>query len=542
MIRRLMLLLALGAAAFAARPAAAHAVLLETTPADGAVLPRSPPEAVMRFDEPVRPIAVELLDSKARVVGRIAEGAPRAPDLELPLPAGLAEGTYVVTYRVVSLDSHPVGGSFVFSIGRPGASAAARAAASAAGGAWPLVAAIDRLLLYVGLIGAGGGVLFHVLVARDLARIERGPRLSLRALALLGLAAALAGIGIEGAALAGAGLWGVLDARLWRLGESTSLGLSLTVAAGSLALLALAVETPGRLWLRLLALPAALAGLCSLALTGHALTAGPLWLTGPALASHVLVAAFWLGALAPLWRALGRLAPAAALTLLGRFSAMAIPAVAVLVAAGSMLAILQLGRIGALLDTAYGLRLAAKLVCVVLLLLLAALNRYKLTPALARPGPTAGRGLRLSIGLELALGLAILAATSSLGEAVPPRALAAEARLLAAAPARGFSLVTFTGDKGALIEVTPDKAGRNAVSVHLFAADGAPLEAQEVTLAVAGASTAIEPREQAMVLLAPGHFRAEGAEMPFVGAWSLRLTAIVSDFQEIRFETTVDIK
>ena len=292
--------------------------------------------------------------------------------------------------------------------------------------------------------------MFHALVGRDLLRLDRETRRGTVALALLGLLAALAGIGIEGAALTDTGGAGILHGNTWRLGESTSLGLSLTVAAVALTLLILALESV-RGWLAVLALPAGLVALGSLALTGHALTAGPLWLTAPVLAIHVLMAAFWLGALWPLWQAVGRRRPEAALDLLRRFSAIAIPAVALLVAAGATLAVLQLGRIGELLTTAYGIRLLSKLAFVVLLLLLAALNRFWLTPALAAGRTHATHRLRASIGLEIGLGIAILAATSSLGEVPPPRALIAAAMahdMTAGAAMPGFSVVTFAGDAG----------------------------------------------------------------------------------------------
>src|SRR5207248_2879768 len=40
------------------------------------------------------------------------------------LPAKLADGTYVVAWRVVSADSHPVGGAFTFSVGKASATVA----------------------------------------------------------------------------------------------------------------------------------------------------------------------------------------------------------------------------------------------------------------------------------------------------------------------------------------------------------------------------------------------------------------------------------
>jgi copper transport protein len=350
----------------------------------------------------------------------------------------------------------------------------------------------------------------------------------------------LIGIGVEGASLSGATGLEILNLGLWRTGESTSLGVSLTVAAMALILVIIAVNgRSGRLvWPSPLA---AIVALGSLALTGHALTAGPMWLTAPVLAGHVLVAAFWLGSLWPLWQAAGHLAPADALRLLRRFSASALPAVALLIAAGTVLAVLQLGRIGTFLDTPYGLRLLLKLAIVSTLVLVAALNRLWLTPALAAGRPYATRSLRASISLEMGLGLAILAATSSLGEVPPPRALLIQGESQAPAAKTGFTAVAFAGARGALIEVTPDARGSNTILIHLFDADGEPISPQAVTVEISRPEARVEPIVHVAAMIARGSYRWEGAEMPLAGAWSLKLQVLISDFEEIRFETSIPI-
>ncbi|WP_204314651.1 CopD family protein, partial [Stenotrophomonas maltophilia] len=66
------------------------------------------------------------------------------------------------------------------------------------------------------------------------------------------------------------------------------------------------------------------------------------------------------------------------------------------------------------------------LVLVAALIGLAALNRYRLTPALAR-APTEGRALARSVGAEILLVLAILGLVAGWRFTPPPRALAAAA-------------------------------------------------------------------------------------------------------------------
>src|SRR5438270_1396434 len=152
MIRLLGLILVLVIAGLASAGAvAAHAVLIETAPADGAVLAQAPAEIILHFNEAVSPISVRLLDGNGKVIAGPGGAAARDNELHLALPARLSNGGYLVTYRVISLDSHPVGGSLVFTVGPAGQ---AIVAPSADDGAidpdWQIAVAIDRVLYYVG--------------------------------------------------------------------------------------------------------------------------------------------------------------------------------------------------------------------------------------------------------------------------------------------------------------------------------------------------------------------------------------------------------
>ena len=104
-----------------AAPAAAHASLVETDPAEGQVLAESPGEARLTFDETVSVAAsgVQVFDAQGEAV--TSEAATRDAVLTVDLPDTLAEGTYVVSWRVVSADGHPVAGALTFSVGQPSA-------------------------------------------------------------------------------------------------------------------------------------------------------------------------------------------------------------------------------------------------------------------------------------------------------------------------------------------------------------------------------------------------------------------------------------
>jgi copper transport protein len=237
--------------------------------------------------------------------------------------------------------------------------------------------------------------------------------------------------------------------------------------------------------------------------------------------------------------------------------------VLLLIAAGATLACLQLGRLGELFATAYGIRLVSKLAFVLVLLLFAALNRFWLMPALAARHGQAAHRLRISIGLEIVLAIAILAATSSLGEVPPPRALILEAEAQAAnaqaangtamdgmdmgeatiATKPGFSVVTFAeGGRGAEIELSPARAGTNTITIHLFGAAERPLPAQQVTIELSQPAAGVEPMEHKLTAESPGLYRWANAPMPLAGKWKIQLLVLISDFEEIRFETLVPLR
>ncbi|WP_324276410.1 copper resistance CopC family protein [Blastococcus brunescens] len=107
----------LGSVATAA-PAAAHATLVSTDPGEGARLDAVPSEVTLEFSE-----GVSLGAGYARVLGadgeRVDTGAAAVDGrvLTIPLRADLPDDGYLVTYRVVSADSHPISGAYSFVVG-----------------------------------------------------------------------------------------------------------------------------------------------------------------------------------------------------------------------------------------------------------------------------------------------------------------------------------------------------------------------------------------------------------------------------------------
>ena len=104
--------------ALGALPAAAHEQLLESRPGDGEALADPPREVVLTFTSDIVPIAPIVLvrDSAGNAV---AEGEPAIEGnvVTAALPVDLADGSYLVVWRVVSGDGHPIEGTFPFTVG-----------------------------------------------------------------------------------------------------------------------------------------------------------------------------------------------------------------------------------------------------------------------------------------------------------------------------------------------------------------------------------------------------------------------------------------
>jgi putative copper export protein len=276
-----------------------------------------------------------------------------------------------------------------------------------------------RAAAFVCLFQAAGTALFLVLFGGTLAA-SRAPILHLGRLAALVAAPLLLGhAAMEAARMAG-DYAGLVDAGLQRLGWYSSDGAAQALqAAGALCLAAAlrggdATLRSERLFTVLACVGVPLT-LLPFLLTGHT-SAHPLRaLLAPLLAIHVLVIAFWFGALAPLYVVVVRESTAVATQALRAFSAYATWLVPLILVAGVALACVLVPGI-AVMRQPYGVLLLVKLAGFAALMGLAALNRLRLVPALSVPArrESAARMLRWSLAAEIGLLCAVLSVTAVL--------------------------------------------------------------------------------------------------------------------------------
>jgi copper transport protein len=546
----------------------AHAELLSTEPSPGEQLADAPGAVVLHFSEAVdiADDTVEVLDASG---GRLATGAPQHPageraSVSVALPR-LDDGAYVVAWRVVSSDSHPIGGAFTFRVGdaataEPGDDQAliddvlggSRDGDAVLGGVFGIV----RFLGFAGVTGLVGAVAFVVWLWPAGAGERRAQRVVAGAW-LTAVVATVLCIPLQGAYAIGGTLGDAVDTRViadelgTRTGRSWLVRL-IVLAAG--AVLAPRLRRLGEATQRTLAAAAAVALLATVSLTGHAVSGDLVPLAFVVDVVHLAGVSVWLGGLTVLVLALLTGAPAVAEPVVDRFSQVAFGAVVAIVATGTFQGWRQVGGYDALLDTTYGRLLLVKVALFAGTLVAAALSRsWVRRRAVARsaalalsPGPGAVAAspggdtrlavLRRSVAAEVALAVAVLAATALLVNAVPGESAEVSGR------GGGPFATELTGDD-LVLGVRLDRAAVGPVVVTLTVADASrvPVAPEEVRAELSLPARDLGPITVALVDHGLGHLVSDGAEIPFSGAWELDVVVRTSDIDQSTFTTVVEV-
>lgn len=353
---------------------------------------------------------------------------------------------------------------------------AAEAAGHEDGESGPITAAafaVARGLGYLAMALAVGGIVFLLVIWLPAVRLVAGPgtewrRLSERfarraratvlAAVLLGVVSTVLAIVLEAATAAGVSFWAALDPDALELVSETRVVQAWSVRLLVwlvLAGLVVMIMRPSRMpVLRRAALGAdgtalgsgpsraqalvlftAIGALAITApLAGHAASHSPRGLLAGSDTVHVLCMCTWLGGLVMLVIAIPlgirALVPHDATPLLatavGRFSRMALIAVTLLLLSGIVNSVVLVASFEALVETAYGRLVLAKIALMGVLIALGALNQRRMLPQLRAaasrgdPPGAAATLLRRSVVLEIAFAIVVLSVTSVLVATQPP--------------------------------------------------------------------------------------------------------------------------
>src|SRR4051794_20845815 len=289
-----------------ATAAFAHAELESSDPAAGAVLAKSPDHVTLTFSEPVEISlgAIRLFDGKGNEIdiGESSHPDGKASAVTVSVPP-LAEGSYVVDWKVVSADSHPVHAAYTFQVGKsstltPGLieQVIGRDGTGRAAGA---VLAVSRFLVSASIAVVIGGL---AAIALQIVPAEWRMRRMIAVAGVIGAIAGLLAIPTEAAYAANKRVLSTwFDRDAWsavlrtRIGEAWSLRALVLLAMGLLLGLAARHHRAGW-WRALTVIGAVTLGIAS-AYGGHGAT-GRWHGVGVAMTTlHIVGMGLWLGGL-----------------------------------------------------------------------------------------------------------------------------------------------------------------------------------------------------------------------------------------------------
>jgi copper transport protein len=550
--RRAVIALAVAACALTVPAAAwAHAALVGTEPVASRTINTSPTQVRLTYSEPIEPrfAIVSVSDAAGR---QLTAGPPqRAPGSPQTLVTPLhhtPQGWYLVFWRVISADGHPVRGAFTFAVGpSPGPPPQFRVP-SLSETAVTTQLLISRWVVFVSFMTALGLFVLRMLIARPVARRVAG--VSLRAISIaLGVALLVALVATPVYVLfatAQFSLRSVFDlsaivpvARASAFGRDyldLELLLALFAVAAGIAVAVDKPERPQRSVVELLSLWAALgAGAAALALpglAGHAGQRSPRGLGVPLDALHLAAGSIWIGGLIGLvvfWLTVRQEARVAALTVVvPRFSNVAFLSVLALVGSGIGQSFLEVPTLGSLWQTSYGKALLVKIALLGAALLLAAVNLARTKPRLQAAGlqPQVGPGaallLRRLVQGEVVFVAGALFAAAVLTSLAPPASALARVKDIAARVGPGpVSEVVSKGPYRVHVKVTPNRAAiQNTFSLTLTR-NGQPVRGAEVISRFDMLDMDMGELSYRFRESQPGTFSKSAPALVMVGHWAL---------------------
>jgi copper transport protein len=519
----------------------AHAILQKSTPSNNSVTRTSPATVSLSLNE-----AVETAFGSIRVYdcggGRVDSGKivrPSKDEVAVRIDRKLPRGTYTVTWRVISADSHPVAGAFVFNVKKANAGSCKQVFGATTPGTITALFKFMRALDFALILLVVGGAVVLLLVLRSAAP-ELRSRLY-RILAGLSFGLVVAGalcIVLQGAVAGGFGLseafrWDTVHSVLQtRFGRAFLWQLGLAVVVGAAALLASRSR-------KLEPLPLiAVFLLPTISAAGHARTSGTIALVADMV--HLAAGSTWVGGLAftvlalllagaDRWPLASRAVP--------RFSILAVISVVALIAAGSLRGYEEVRAFHGLWDTTYGKLLLAKIALVLPLLALGAYNNRYAVPRLKRQIASAIEQRRFlrAAGAELAIMAAIVGVTAVLVTEPPAKASVAVPKYATDTVPIGPLEVNYIFE--------PAKTGPNVIHLYFYKPkSGFPGNVDDARLSATLPSKSLGPLRIPLTRIVPSHYTTPAGVFPEAGDWQVAIEVRRGQFQAFTQTVTVPIR
>jgi copper transport protein len=534
-------------------PAAAwaHAALLHTSPSASGTVDTPPAQVMLTYSEPVEPrfAIVSVTDAAGR---QQTAGPPRRDpanpnQLDVPLHT-VPEGWYLVYWRVISVDGHPVRGAFTFAVGpNPGPAPQFVIPSVSETAATPGLL-IARWLTFLSVMAAVGIFVLRAVIVRPV--VSRVSETTLRAVSIA-FWTALA------VALVVTPIYVLMATAKFALRSVFALGSLVPLLRVSafgrgyldleLILALFAVAAAITLWLddarqrvrtvaTLLALGAALAAAAAAllvpGLAGHASQTAPRGLAITLDWLHVAAGAVWIGGLIGLlvlWRSLPEARRIAGLMVsVPRFSNAAFVSVLVLIGSGIGASLIHLPTLASLWQTSYGKTLMLKIGLLLAALCLAAFNLALTKPRLVAArsdlqlGVGAARLLRRLVGGEILLVAAAVFAAGLLSSLPPPAKALASAGQAAASVGPG-PVARVLEKNGYRLEfrLDPNQAAVPNTFAVRISKDGKPVRHADVTTSFEMLDMEMGQQAYQLAETSPGVYEHSAPALVMVGHWGL---------------------
>ncbi|GGR71104.1 copper transport protein [Nocardioides luteus] len=480
------LLVVLAAAAYAVllsvSPAQAHASLIGTNPEEGAVLDAAPETITFTFDEAVTlpPAGVTVYDAKGEEVTSEATASGTEMKVELAEASSLGDGTYVVAWRAVSADGHPISGSLTFAVGAPSLSVAPPPSAEPSK-ATAAIHGVLQFIQYAALLLVVGLVWFRALIVGEHRVPDRATTRVQKLQILAGMVAVLALVFLapaSGALQSESGPGAIFTYDAWSPASVGKEWLSALVGIIGIAAALALRERP-----RLAAL-AALVAIVSPALVGHSRAVVPAWLVTATDIIHLVAGALWLGGLVGLALTLPLITRrgTVAAEIVTRFSTLAAASLAALALSGVLMGWRILESWTNLLNSTYGTLLMTKVALVVAVSVMAAGNRLLVLPRVRQAAGhddtvAAGSMLRRAVLMEIGVLVVVLGVTGFLVDRPPQAEVPSAGGGTAAVAQTGTQAAELGDDHRVYATLTPGTPGPNVLRLQIQDATGEPVEA-----------------------------------------------------------------
>lgn len=507
--------LAVGAAIGLPLTVAAHALPQSAIPPEGAEVQTAPKVVEITFGEPPDPklSSITVVNSSGISVDSgptiVIPGQPL--ELEVPVKP-IGDGVYTVTWKTVSeTDGHLATGAYAFGVGESAASANAHAAKSVVSPPPSILAVVARWLFFIGVMGIVGIAATCLISLRDVPGFTRR---------MLGGAWLLGAVGVAG----------IIEAQREAAGVSlptllgTSLGMTAIERIIAIGATGIAVAVAWRLRATVARAGVAAAGIGAAAAMWVDVTSSHAGAENPIAANlliqwaHIVASGVWIGGLLVLILAVRGQPSDIKGAAVRRFSTTAGIAIVVVALSGTFRAVIEIGSIGRLFSTSFGILVLVKVALFLVLAGLGAVNRFGNVPRAS----TVLRGLRRVGSTEVVSGVAVVLVAAALVNVAPPVASAASTT------AATTSQLVVTGSDFATtvkvrLTVSPGSAGFNNFDLRvadyntgaLVRATSVQLEFTQPLRPQLGQSTLTLKRQS------DGTFAARGGNLAIAGIWEV---------------------